>query len=163
MDALEFIARVSLIGIGATIILDLWSLCLRLFGVTMTNWGLVGRWIGHMPSGRFVHESIAAATPVPGEHAIGWIAHYLIGLIYAALLLAIAGPEWTYRPTLLPALLFGWATLIAPFFIMQPGMGAGIAASKTPRPNVARLRAALSHTVFALGMFAMALIAARLF
>jgi hypothetical protein len=163
MDAApEFIARACLIGIGATLILDLWSLTLRLFGVAMTNWGLVGRWIGHMPRGQFRHNSVANAAPVPGEHAIGWIAHYLIGVIYAAVLLAIVGLDWAHRPTLLPALLFGWATLIAPFFIMQPGMGAGVAASKTPRPNVARLRTVLAHTVFALGMFAVALITARL-
>lgn len=163
MDAAaEFIARACLIGIGATIILDLWSLTLRLFGVAMTNWGLVGRWIGHMPRGQFVHGSIADTAPVPGEHAIGWIAHYVIGLIYAAALLAIVGPDWAQRPTLLPALVFGWATLIAPFFIMQPGMGAGVAASKTPKPNAARLRTVLAHTVFALGLYAVALITARL-
>jgi hypothetical protein len=159
----EFIARAVLIGIGATIILDLWSLTLRLFGAAAPNWGLVGRWIGHMPRGRFVHESMPSVAPIPGEVAIGWIAHYAIGLFYAVVLLAIMGLGWARQPTLLPALIFGWVTLIAPFFIMQPGMGLGIAASKTPKPNVIRFRAVVSHTVFALGMYAVALLTARLF
>jgi hypothetical protein len=157
----EFITRSLFVGVGATMILDLWSLILRLFGVGMTNWGLVGRWIGHMPRGRFRHGSMSDAPPIAGEHMIGWITHYAIGVLYAAALLAITGPEWARAPTLLPALIFGWGTIVAPFFIMQPSMGLGVAASNTPRPNVTRLRTVLSHTVFALGMFAMTLIAAR--
>ena len=45
---------------------------------------------------------------------------------------------------------------------MQPGMGAGIAASKTPKPNAARLRSAMTHTVFGLGLYASALLASRI-
>ena len=159
----EFITRSLVIGVGATIVLDLWSLTLRLFGVGMTNWGLVGRWIGHMPRGRFVHGNMSNASPIAGEHAIGWITHYAIGVLYAAALLAITSLEWGRAPTLLPALLFSWATIIAPFFIMQPGMGLGVAASKAPKPNVARFRAVLSHTVFGLGLYATALLTATLF
>ena len=158
----ELITRSIFIGAGATIVLDIWSLTLRLFGVGMTNWGLVGRWIGHMPQGRFVHDSIGNAPPIAGEHAIGWIAHYAIGILYAAALLAITGLEWAHAPTIWPALIFGWVTIVAPFFIMQPGMGLGVAASKAPKPNVARFRAVLSHTVFGLGMYATALLAAEL-
>ncbi|MCY1457414.1 hypothetical protein D9M71_747140 [compost metagenome] len=54
---------------------------------------------------------------------------------------------------MLPALLFGLASLAAPFFILQPGMGAGIAASRTPRPNTARLRSLMAHTVFGIGLY----------
>lgn len=160
-EALAFGARAAAIGVGATIILDLWSLLLRRFGVTTANWGMVGRWIGHMPRGVFVQTNLANAAPIPGEHAIGWTAHYAIGVAYAALFIAIVGPDWTLQPTLLPALLFGWITIAAPFFIMQPGMGAGIAASRTPKPNVTRLKALLSHTVFGLGMYAIALLIAQ--
>jgi hypothetical protein len=160
---IEVIMRSLIVGVGATIILDLWSLALRLFGVGMTNWGLVGRWIGHMPRGRFVHDKIANAPPIAGEHAIGWIAHYAIGVLYAAALLALAGLDWARAPTLAPALIFGWATIVAPFFIMQPGMGSGIAASKAPKPNIARFRAVLSHTVFGLGLYATAMLSATLF
>jgi hypothetical protein len=43
------------------------------------------------------------------------------------LLLAICGPAWAERPTVLPPLILSLALLAAPFFVMQPGMGAGIA------------------------------------
>jgi hypothetical protein len=42
-------------------------------------------------------------------------------------------------------------------------MGSGIAASKTPRPNITRFRSFVSHTVFALGMYATASLTAHLF
>jgi len=52
-----------------------------------------------------------------------------------------------------PALAVGIGTVAAPFFLMQPGMGAGIAASRTPRPNAARLQSLLTHAVFGLGLY----------
>lgn len=45
---------------------------------------------------------------------------------------------------------------------MQPGMGFGVAASKTPKPNVARLRSLAAHTVFGFGLYLAALLAAPL-
>lgn len=157
-DALEFALRAVSTGVGATIVLDIWSQAARRFGVTPSNWGMVGRWIGHMPGGRFIHNNIAAAPPIAGERAIGWSAHYVIGVFYAAVLLGIMGVGWARQPTLLPALIFGWATMAAPFFIMQPAMGGGIASSKAPNPNAARLKTLLSHTVYGLGLFATALV-----
>lgn len=44
--------------------------------------------------------------------------------------------------------------MAAPFLLMQPGMGAGIAASRTPRPTIARLHSLLTHAIFGLGLYA---------
>lgn len=159
----EFIVRALIIGIGATAVLDLWNILLqRLFAIPAPDWGVVGRWFGHFPQGRFVHDSIGAASPVRGERLIGWTAHYAIGIVYAVLLLAICGLDWARQPTLLPALILALLTLVAPFFIMQPGMGAGIAASRTPNPVQARLRSVLNHSVFGIGLYASAVLAAIL-
>ena len=130
----------------------------RLFGVAAPNYGLVGRWIAWLPRGRFFHDPIAATPPVRGERAIGWMVHYLIGIAFAALLPAIWGPEWIRQPTLLPALIVGIGTVAAPFFVMQPAMGAGVAASRTPRPTAARLQSLLTHTIFGLGLYASGLL-----
>lgn len=160
---LEFIATAILIGAGATVVVDLWALALkRLFGIAGMNWGLAGRWFGHLSRGRFAHDSIAKAAPIRGELALGWSAHYLIGIVFAATLLAIRGLDWARHPTLAPALLLGILTVAAPFFLMQPGMGAGIAASKTPAPNTARLRSLITHAVFGLGLYLSALLWAQL-
>ena len=159
----EFIVRALIIGIGATAVLDLWSILLkRLFGIPISDWSMVGRWFGHFPQGRFVHDDIRTASPVRGEMLIGWSAHYVIGIFYAVLLLAIWGLGWARQPTLLPALVLALLTLAAPFFLMQPGMGAGIAASRTPNPAQARLRSLLNHSVFGVGLYASAVLAAML-
>lgn len=143
------------IGVGATVVMDLWGLARKsLFGIALPNYALVGRWIAHMTHGRFRHDSIAASAPARWEHIIGWTAHYLIGIAFAVLLIGIWGSAWVEQPTIGPALIVGICTVAAPFLLMQPGMGAGIAASRTPRPCSARLQSLITHAVFGLGLYA---------
>jgi hypothetical protein len=143
-----------LIGAGATALMDLWGFARKwLLGAAPPDYGLVGRWIGYMAQGRFRHDAIAAAAPLRRERLIGWTAHYLVGIAFASLLLAIWGLEWARHPTLGPALLVGIGTVAAPFLLMQPGMGAGIAASRTPNPGAARIRSLVTHAVFGLGLY----------
>jgi hypothetical protein len=143
--------------------MDVWAVLLRRgFGVRSLDYAMVGRWLGHMPAGTFAHERIAAVAAIPGERVIGWTAHYAIGVAFAALLLAVCGTDWARQPTLGPALITGILTMAAPFFIMQPGLGLGVAASKTPKPNVARLRRLVTHIVFGTGLYVAAWVIARL-
>lgn len=162
-EGMELILRAVLIGIGATALNDLWAwFADRAFGLPRLDWAKLGRWIGHFPRGRFVHQNIAEAAPVAGERVIGWVAHYAIGIVFAGLLLAVAGLGWARSPTLLPALIVGVATVAAPLFIMQPAMGVGFASSKTPNPTAARLRSLLTHTIFGVCLFLAASMIARL-
>jgi hypothetical protein len=149
---MDYLIGSLLTGIGATAVIDLWALLRRqLFGIALPDYGLVGRWLGHMRRGRFRHDSVARAEPIRGERVIGWVAHYATGIAFAGILLG--GAEWRARPTVGPALLVGIATVAAPFLLMQPGMGAGIAASRTPRPGAARLQSLLTHAIFGLGLY----------
>lgn len=151
---MELLLSTLWLGIGATAATDLWALLRqRLFAVPAPNYGMVGRWIGHMPKGRFVHEAIAAAVPVQGERVIGWSAHYLIGVAFALMLIGLFGAGWLQQPTLMPALLVGIVTVAAPYLLLQPGMGAGLAARRTPQPNKARLHSLIMHVVFGLGLY----------
>lgn len=160
-EVMEIVARAALIGIGGTVILDLWSAFMqRVFSVPATNWAMVGRWVGHMPRGRFIHENIGKAAPVSGEHAIGWIVHYAIGIVYGLLLVGLWGVEWLQEPTFLPPMILALGLLVAPYFIMMPGMGSGIAGAKTPKPNVTRLKSIVGHSVFGLGMYVTAMMIA---
>lgn len=147
----------TLVGLGATATMDAWAVLRRRWlGTPLPNYALVGRWLGHMPRGRFRHDAIQHAQPVRGEHCLGWAAHYLIGIAFAAMLPAIFGTAWLQQPSLLPALCVGIATVAAPFLLMQPGMGAGIAARSTAHPAAARLQSLITHAIFGLGLYAAA-------
>lgn len=161
-NTIEFVVRSMLIGAGATMAMDVWAAVLRRFGVPSLNFALLGRWIGHLPQGRWLHESIAKAAPIRGELWIGWGAHYSIGITFAALLLAIFGLQWARVPTLAPALFIGIVTVVAPLFILQPALGAGIASSKTPTPVFNCVKSLVTHTIFGVGLYLAARIAAAL-
>ncbi|MGK5068336.1 DUF2938 domain-containing protein [Janthinobacterium sp. RT4P48] len=147
------------IGVGATAVMDVWAVALKRFWcIPSLNYAMVGRWLGHLPRGTFSHTAIGQAAPVRDEAVLGWTAHYAIGVLFAAVLLALAGQEWVEAPTFAPALLAGVLSVAAPFCILQPGMGAGLAASKTPHPNAARVRSLMAHTAFGIGLYLAALL-----
>jgi hypothetical protein len=151
---MNYLVCTLLIGAGATVVMDIWAVARkRLLGIPSLDYALVGRWLVHAMRGRFQHDRIAASPAVPRERAIGWTAHYLIGIAFAAVLLAIWGLDWARHPTIGPALIVGIGSVAAPFLVMQPGMGAGIAASRTPRPSAARLQSIVTHAIFGLGLY----------
>lgn len=156
--AAHYILPAIAIGIGATLVMDLWNLFLkRTFDIPSLSYCLLGRWLRHMPGGTLRHASITSAPKQPFECTVGWIAHYTIGAVFALGLVVLTSGDWLLRPTLLPALLYGLATLVFPFFILQPSFGLGIAASRTPKPAQARLKSLATHTVFGLGLYVCAL------
>jgi hypothetical protein len=147
-----------ILGIGGAALMDLWGVVARrILGVQGLDYALLGRWIAHMPRGRFFHERIAAAEAVGGERVLGWMAHYAIGVGFAVPLVMLWGSEWVRHPTLLPPMLIGMATIAAPWLVMQPAMGAGVAASRTPKPWAARLRNLVTHAVYGLGLYVTAM------
>src|ERR687895_491153 len=146
------------IGIGATLVMDLWNLFLkRTFSIPSLNYCLLGRWVRHMPEGTLRHASIAAAPRKPHECTVGWIAHYSIGVVLGLGFVLLASGDWLTRPTMLPAFRYGIATGVFPFFVMQPSLGLGVASSRTPNPLQARLKSLATHSVFGVGLYVCAL------
>ena len=146
------------LGIGATIVIDVWAIVRRSWpGVSQPNFGLVGRWLIGVMRGRLRLSTEITSTPSRLELVCGWVAHYAIGIGFAGMLLWTAGPSWVVEPTLAPALMVGVSTVAAPFLLMQPGMGAGIAASRSPAPWSARFHSMLTHSIFGGGLYLTAL------
>ena len=149
-----YIFDALIMGVGATLLIDLWALLLRrVFSVRSLDYCLLGRWALGIPRGVVRHANIAAAAKEPHECTVGLTAHYLIGTTFAVAFVLLASEGWLARPTLLPALAFGAATVVVPFFTLQPSFGLGIASSKTPHPNRARLKSLMTHTVFGVGLY----------
>ena len=153
MFTTQQLLAIVLIGVGATAVLDLWLTVLKRLGVPTGSFALIGRWVARIAQGKFSHASIAKAEPVNNELAIGWATHYVVGIVFAAVLVALQGSGWVQQPTFLPAFLTGVATVVMPLFVMQPAMGSGFAASKTPTPLKNCARSIANHAVFGVGMY----------
>ncbi|UDF29697.1 UNVERIFIED_ORG: DUF2938 domain-containing protein [Roseateles sp. XES5] len=156
---MDVLAKGVVIGIGATVLMDLWAILLwKAFGQSRPNWAPVGRWFYHLKNGIVFHDDIGKAEPYGQERALGWIGHYAVGIVYGVILALIVGPAWFAAPTFLPAWILGIVTVGAGWFLLQPGLGIGVAASKTPSPGKVRVLNLVSHTVFALGLYGTALL-----
>ncbi|MCG2577941.1 DUF2938 domain-containing protein [Dechloromonas sp. XY25] len=153
MTATQELLRIVLIGCGATLIMDLWLMFLKRIGVQTLNFAFIGRWVGHLFRGRIAHASIGKASPIAHEALLGWLTHYAVGIAFAFLLTGVAGVAWMQAPSPGIALLTGIGTVGFPLLVMQPAMGLGVAAAKTPTPFRNCIRSLLNHSVFGYGLF----------
>ena len=150
----ELLLNAGLIGIGATLVMDVVALSLkRGFGIHPLDYALIGRWAIYACRGRVVHCPITATPPIAFEAMIGWSLHYLVGVMFAVVFLLWSGEGWLAEPRAIPAIAFGALTVLAPFCVLQPGMGAGLAARRTPRPGVSRLKSLTAHLNFGIGIW----------
>ncbi len=145
---------ILIMGIFATVTIDLWALLLK-HGLKQqtTDWGMAGRWFANLPRGQFIHRPISKTAPVKHEQLIGWTVHYIVGVTYAAIYIEIVNVVLETEPTLTSASIFGIATVIAPWFIMQPGFGMGIMARLAPSPNIKRLMSLSVHFIFGIALY----------
>jgi hypothetical protein len=77
-------------------------------------------------------------------------------------LVVLTSGEWLARPTLGVALPYGIATVVFPFFLLQPSLGLGVASSRAPNPTQARLKSLATHTVFGIGLYLWGVAVSRL-
>lgn len=147
-------AKGALIGVGATILFDLW---LALIARGAPNMAPLGRWVWGMREGVFRHADIARAAPARHETALGWAVHYAVGIAYGKIFALLMGPGWMAAPSLGSALAFGIVTLGAGWFVLQPCLGLGVAAARTPDPWRRRAEGLIGHAIFGLGLWLTAL------
>ncbi|WP_436899367.1 DUF2938 domain-containing protein [Acinetobacter gyllenbergii] len=160
MNVAELLFQILGLGVGATLIMDMWLLLLKKLNQPSLNFALLGRWVGWMFRGKFIHTSIAQSPAIRQEYALGWLAHYSVGILFAFSFILMVGDAWLRHPQFSSALIFGVITVLIPFFIMQPAMGAGIASAQTAQPLHNCLRSLINHTIFGCGLYLSALLLA---
>ena len=137
---LNMLLPAVIVGLTGTFIFDLWGKLLqRLFKVRAPDWGRLGQWL-----------FVAARW----QRAVGLLAHYLTGIVFALVFMLVVGPAWIARPTPLPAILAGIGTVPLAWFIIMPALGHGVAASRLPHPNRIRALTLLAHAVLGFGFYA---------
>lgn len=155
---MEMGAQALLMGLLATALLDAWAQVLKhAAGIIPTNWGLVGRWVAtrrftHLTDGQYRHDAIAQIPAIDHERLIGWSFHYGVGISYAVIFVLLSA-VLSIPIALWSAIGFGMVTVLAPWLILQPGLGQGRFAANTPQPGKTRLLNLISHTVFGLGLY----------
>jgi len=141
-------------GVLATIVMDIWAIIAKhVLHLPTAHWNLVGRWFAYLARGTFVHRPISASPPIRNELALGWVAHYVTGVVYGIAYLFVVQVLMSRDPTLVSAVIFGLVTLVAPWCIMQPAMGAGFFARNTPTPNLMRAVNLSMHLVFGSSLY----------
>ncbi len=148
-------------GVVATAAGDVIAALMSMTGLSKSKWGLVGRWIAGIPKGQFINTALNKTPAVKGEELLGWGFHYFTGIVYGVLYIAYCESTGT-TPDFINALCFGVVTVIAPYFILKPGMGAGVLARKTANPIKSCLLSLIVHTAFGVGLWVGILVFAKL-
>ena len=148
MKAIEVI----LIGCGSTLFMDLYSFTLKkYFGIHSLDYRLIGRWLIYLSKAQLIHCTIVQTPKVKHEKLLGWLSHYLMGILFSMVFV-----KYVIHVSLFPlvlALVFGLLTVFVPFLIIQPCLGFGLAAGKTRSPWIARFKSIGHHLIFGLGLY----------
>lgn len=147
------ILEMILMGVVATLVMDLMAICLAKMKVIRPPVGpeAVGRWALYTLKGKFFHEDINKTPALNGEKTAALISHYLIGIVLAGvyLLMELEVPTIRHQPWM--SLVFGIATVLLPWLWLYPSMGLGFLASKTPSKSPYIVTSLVNHTNFGLG------------
>ncbi len=142
-----------IVGLGATFLIDCWSIILKQLGVKTNGLVYVGRWIIYAKDGQFLHNTIIQSTPAKYELLIGWLVHYTIGITFAFLLIKLFDARWLASPSLLPPMFVAVLSMLIPIFLLQPAFGFGIAFGNMPNQAILLLRFLAIHAVYGFGLF----------
>ncbi|UTW12820.1 DUF2938 family protein [Marinobacterium rhizophilum] len=150
---MDDLIKIMMLGVFATVLIDVWSVFSnKILQLPKANWGMVGRWLGHIPKGKLIHNPIGASSAIKYESVLGWAFHYLVGIAYAYIYVVLV-VRYLDAPSLLAAWAFGMVTILAAWLIIQPGLGAGICAIRAPRPGMARIQNVAIHTIFGVALY----------
>jgi len=143
-----------LVGIGATLTMDLLSGRARKIGIVA---GADGRWVGRwylgIAKGTFVHRDIAASPEQAGEGRAALIGHYIIGVALA--IVYVFGARWLSLPQggAIVAIGYGLATCVFPWFMVLPALGFGVFGLKGPDEMKLFRTSVFNHLFYGLGLW----------
>lgn len=124
----------------------------KIFQIKPLNYAFVGRWVLSWKDKKYFHENIVTSPTKKHEALWGWCIHYLIGIFWVFLYLVLNN-LYSFDDIFLSILIFSLSTTLVPFLIMQPALGFGLFASKTPSPLVSIKNSLIIHTFFGFGMY----------
>ena len=141
-------------GIIATLLFDLFQISLTFaYGINKAKWNLAGRYFAGVSKGKYFQEDIDNEPTVKNELFIGYVVHYLIGIIFG-LTYVIINSLFLPEPSLTLALIFGFFTVLGGWCIMMPyAYNIGFFASKKEDQKQILVQNLLFHFIFGIGLF----------
>lgn len=153
MSTLQYYLSILFIGIASTIFIDIYALVLKkIFKISSLDFKYVGRWFMTCIEGQIFHSNILQSPEKKGEKWVGWIMHYLIGILFVAFFIQITNVNHHIQPHFIASILFGLFTVFFPFFVMQPCFGFGIASAKLNLSYSLRVKSVMTHLFFGLAI-----------
>jgi Protein of unknown function (DUF2938) len=151
---LPLIGRVLLLGIVATAAMDILSTFAHRAHITAPlPPTLIGRWAAYVLRGQPRLANIEQSAPVSHELAIALLAHYVVGIAFAALYLYAALCVGVSPRSATPAVTFGLVTSVFPWLLMFPAMGYGWFGMRGPAQASLFLSSLISHAAFGIGLW----------
>lgn len=148
------IKEVVLSGIFSTIIMDIGYVFLKLTKIVKGSMEpqFLGRWILNMFNGEFIQENIRTATQMQLEGPVSLIVHYLTGIFLLGLFLLLRNKIKMFPGSIHMGMVFGWVTVVLPWFFFYPCIGFGFMGLGTPEGSSNILYSIIYHSFFGLGI-----------
>ncbi len=140
-------------GVLGTLVMDALNHLVSQTGfILKTDIRMIGRMSAGWLRGRFRYENPSQIEPHEHELTLGYLAHYAIGLVLAAIF--VIGWDQLIGGTISPvwALVYGFTTTVASEFIVYPSMGLGMCGRRSPEGIKAALSPLANHLFFGIGM-----------
>ncbi|MFC1883159.1 DUF2938 family protein [Thermodesulfobacteriota bacterium] len=149
------IKEIFLMGIFATLFMDVGYLFIvyvvKIIQPSMMPYHL-GRWILYMFQGIFVHDDIRLVNPIFIEKPVTPLMHYMIGIFLAAVFFWMRKNVKLFPKSIYMGIIFGWITVILPWFIMYPALGFGFLGLDCPQNTNYIFLSFFNHTLYGLGI-----------
>ncbi|EZQ10540.1 DUF2938 family protein [Acinetobacter sp. Ver3] len=151
------------LGLSATLIMDFlgWVRAM-IFKIPSFNYAYLGRFFFLVKNKKYVYRNITEAPVHKFEYITGWVFHYITGIFFALIYTYIDNSHTTLE-AFISSILFGLSTAIIPFLVMQPILGFGFFASKTPNQWISIKNSLVAHLNFGIGLFIAQIIQSYIF
>ena len=148
------IKEIVFMGIFSTIIMDIGFVFLKVTKIVKGSMEpqFLGRWILNMFNGEFIQENIRIATQMNLEKPVSIIIHYLTGIFLVAIFLLLRDKIKIFPGSIHMGLVFGWITLLLPWFFFYPCIGFGFMGLDTPEGSNNIVYSIIYHSFFGLGI-----------
>ena len=141
-------------GIIATIFFDIYQIAIKYsYDINKTRWDLVGRYFIGLSSKKYNRKNLIEDEPEQFELMLGYLIHYIIGVIYGYLYVII-NLIFFNEPSILIALIIGFISILGSWCIMMPfAFDIGFFAKKLDNQYQILVQGLIIHFIFGIGLF----------